>query len=303
MTIFTFRRIFMQTDYYHENLKRGKEDFPISFYFVDSSHPRYQMSCHWHDDLELIYVLEGKFTATLNGEEVVMGPGDTLFVTGGQLHAGFAENCKYQVTVFDPQLLFHLPDPCKAYIHGLLNGNAVMTSYFPAEKTEIRNSVQQLFLTAFEGNEGQNSLLIYGYLLQFFGCLCKEHAYAKNDLPHRSDARNVRHLKQVLEYISIHYREPISLEQLAKTANMNPKYFCRFFRKMTRRTPMDYVNYHRIECACRALISTEKNVTEVAFECGFNDISYFIKTFREHKGVTPGKYSAALMAKNTVPSP
>ncbi len=292
----------MQTEHYHENLKRGEQNFPISFYFVDSSHPRYQMSCHWHDDLELIYILEGKFTATLNGEDIVMGAGDTLFVMGGQLHAGFAENCKYQVTVFDPQLLFHLPDPCKAYIHGLLNGNAAVTSYYSAEKKEIHDSVRQLFLSALEEREEQNSLLIYGSLLHFFGCLYKEHVCERTALPHRSDARNVRHLKRVLEYISIHYREPISLDELAKTANMNPKYFCRFFKKMTRRTPVDYVNYHRIECACRALISTEKNVTEVAFDCGFNDISYFIKTFREHKGVTPGKYAVALMAKNTVSS-
>ena len=71
---------------------------------------------------------------------------------------------------------------------------------------------------------------------------------------------------------------------------MNPKYFCRFFRQMTQKTPVEYLNYYRIECAREQLSTTSCTVTEIAFNCGFNDVSYFIKIFRKYMGMTPGQF-------------
>ena len=53
---------------------------------------------------------------------------------------------------------------------------------------------------------------------------------------------------------------------------------------------MDYLNRQRIEQACFQLAATDDSITEVAYKCGFNDLSYFIRTFRKYKGVTPGRY-------------
>ena len=71
---------------------------------------------------------------------------------------------------------------------------------------------------------------------------------------------------------------------------MSPKYFCRFFRTITQQTPMDYVNYYRIERAARLLSSADWSVTAVGLECGFNDSSYFVKAFKKYKGITPKQY-------------
>ena len=71
---------------------------------------------------------------------------------------------------------------------------------------------------------------------------------------------------------------------------MNPKYFCRYFRSMTERTPIDYLNYYRIECACEMLSTKDISIKEVALSCGFNDESYFIKTFHKYKGITPKQF-------------
>ena len=68
---------------------------------------------------------------------------------------------------------------------------------------------------------------------------------------------------------------------------MSPQYFCTFFKQMTDKTPFAYVNAYRIERACRKLLGTDLSVTEIAYSCGFNDLSYFIKTFKAEKGMTP----------------
>ena len=97
-------------------------------------------------------------------------------------------------------------------------------------------------------------------------------------------------MKNVLTYIRNNYGEPITLDELAAVAGMSPRYFCRAFAALTGRTPIAYLNYYRIECACERLTLTDKSVTEIAFSCGFNDMSYFSRVFKQLKGTTPTAY-------------
>ena len=83
---------------------------------------------------------------------------------------------------------------------------------------------------------------------------------------------------------------PLSLDDLAEVAGMNPKYFCRVFRSLTNHSPVDYLNFYRIEQAANLLDSTDLPVTEVGNQCGFWESSYFTKVFRKYKGVTPARY-------------
>ena len=127
-------------------------------------------------------------------------------------------------------------------------------------------------------------------MYQFFGTLFSE-GFCKNapDEEPRSHKR-ILQLKQALEFMESSYNLPLTLEEISGSVNMSPKYFCRFFHEMTHRTPIDYLNYYRIERACYQLITTNLSITEIAYASGFNDLSYFIKTFKKYKGTTPKKY-------------
>ena len=59
---------------------------------------------------------------------------------------------------------------------------------------------------------------------------------------------------------------------------------------MTHKSPMNYLNFYRIERACYQLIHSDSSIIEISVNCGFNDVGYFIKTFRKYKGTTPSKY-------------
>jgi AraC-like DNA-binding protein len=80
---------------------------------------------------------------------------------------------------------------------------------------------------------------------------------------------------------------------MAKAAGMSSKYFCYFFKEMTGKTPVEYLNGFRVEKASRKLLYSDLSVTEIAYLCGFNDLSYFIKTFKRQKGVSPAKFRKA----------
>lgn len=287
----------MPTSNYHEDLPRGIPDFPLEFYHLDHHHPRYHMRCHWHDEFELIRVLEGSLCLILDGVEHRLGAGDTAFVTGGQAHAATPEQCVYDCVVFDPAMLLRSGDACKSYIHRIQNGSVTLSPCYNADCLSIRGTMERLFGTAFTPDRSPNALLVFGALLEFFGTVFENGMYTENDTELPRHSRRIRYLKQVLTFVEEHYTDPITLEEMAQAAHMSPKYFCRFFRQMTRRTPIDYLNYYRVECAAQELSTTEKSVTEVALDCGFNDVSYFIKIFRRHKGVSPGKYVDSLTAR------
>ena len=101
-------------------------------------------------------------------------------------------------------------------------------------------------------------------------------------------------LKRVFEMIETEYASRLTLNDLASAVHMTPKYFCRFFREAVHRTPIDYLNYYRIEAACSEIALTDKTLTEIALDCGFGTLNYFIRQFRRYKGVTPGQYQASL---------
>ena len=106
-------------------------------------------------------------------------------------------------------------------------------------------------------------------------------------------AGNLMSVKKALDFIETHYAENISLEDMAESAGVSPKYFCRYFKEMSDKTPIEYLNYYRIERACEQLAINSVSVTDAALGNGFNDISYFIKTFKKQKGVTPRQYKTS----------
>ena len=131
---------------------------------------------------------------------------------------------------------------------------------------------------------------VMGQLLCMFGNILKANAYYEEREIATTDIKKIRKFKKVLTYIEQHYREQITLEEMAKQCGMNRNYFCRAFKEYTKKTPIEYLNYYRIESACEQIVGTEDKLIDIAMNCGFNDYSYFIKVFKSQKGVTPRDY-------------
>ena len=100
----------------------------------------------------------------------------------------------------------------------------------------------------------------------------------------------IRRYKKIVNYIENNYQESVSLEQLAELIPCNSQYLCRFFKKISGETPIQYLIKYRVQQSCLMLRETRKSVSEIALDCGFDNISYFIRKFREIQGMTPGEY-------------
>ena len=94
----------------------------------------------------------------------------------------------------------------------------------------------------------------------------------------------------IFAYLVENFRGPVSLEKAAAIAGMSPNAFCRYFRKITRKTFMETVIQHRLDHAIRQLIQTNDPISAICFDSGFGDISHFYKMFRARMHVSPLHY-------------
>lgn len=273
-----------------EDKARGQSGFPIEVYHIDQHHPRYVMPLHWHDECELIWVRSGRFDYEVGAERAVATAGDLLFVNSGLLHGGMPQNCVYQCVVFELGMLTRGDELCRALLAPFAEGRMQVQLRLPAADLALAAAVHDLFEVLWAQPEGY-ALQVHGLLYRFFG-LAMAGGYTR---PAAGDGvgaqKKLRQLKKALALIENEYTQPLTLEQLARAAGMSPKHFCQMFHQLTRRTPIDYLNHHRIEAARTLLAQGAANATEVAYECGFNDLSYFIRVFKRYAGVTPKQYA------------
>lgn len=97
-------------------------------------------------------------------------------------------------------------------------------------------------------------------------------------------------LNKVYKYVISNYQEDLSLGKAASIANLSPAVFCRYFKKRTNKTFIQFLNEIRIKHACRLLVEEDHSVASICYTCGYTSVSYFIKKFKEITGYTPLNY-------------
>ena len=272
----------------NEQIQHRTGDFPLAYYPVDIHHERYRMPMHWHREMEIIRILEGKLQLYIGDRELDARAGDLVLIGEGVVHGGEPEDCVYECIVFDQGMLMH-EDACKRSMKQAVNRSLFLRREAIEAEPALAGAVERLYGSAAEGVAG-NELNVLGAMFGLFGALVEKPGDARMDIAAPRFSQKAEQLKPALEYIETHYGQSITLDALARLTGLSPKYFCRFFRTFVHRSPIDYVNYYRIECASHFLTSTDMTIAEIAQHCGYNDSSFFIKQFRKYKGTTPRNY-------------
>lgn len=274
---------------YNELKQHGTEDFPVEFYHIDISHPKYEMAYHWHSEVELIRILNGSLELTLDNRHYTVHTGDTVFINSETVHGAKPVDCVYECIVFNPQYLSVNESGCKNFIDGIMNHSIHVTEI--QHDQEYSNIINILFDSIKNSSKGY-TLTVTGCLYMLLGFIRERELFSDAlpiDSAHKNE-KNVIILKKALAFMRANYDNQITLADIADAAGISPKYLCTFFKEMTDKTPFEYLNVYRVERAARKLINSDSPVTQIAYSCGFNDLSYFIKTFKQIKGVTPKNF-------------
>ena len=275
---------------YIEKRKHGTVAFPIQYYYVDKTHPRYVMNAHWHQEFEIIRVLSGSFTVYLNNSKFDLTQGDILFVGCGCLHRGQPTDCVYECIVVDLKMLLTKNDSItNHYIFQITDSQVSIKNIFIPKECELYKTLTELFVLM-NDPKSYYELSVYALIFSVISQIYSN-GYTSS-LNCAQSNRQVELVRFVLDWINQNLKEEINSEKLSQISNLNFNYLCKIFKNFTGQTITQYVNEQRIENACYDIIEKNKTITEAAFGNGFNDLSYFTKIFKRYKGVSPREFKS-----------
>ena len=243
---------------------------------------------HWHEHLELHYIVEGEAVFQLNQTQYEVGSGDCIVINSNELHTAYTTAVPYLAHV----VIFNMADLSAE----LAEKNYIFRQFIRGDET-IRYLTDRILQERQLKNTGYKQLC-RGLALELMVHLCRN--YVVQSLPKRDSRRRQKELDRlntVLSYIESHVSEPITNAQLAQIACLSEDRFSHVFRDGVGKSPLQYINDMRLQKAMSLLRSSGHTVTEIAEIVGFRDYNHFGRLFRKRYGCTPneikqGKYRA-----------
>lgn len=248
---------------------------------------------HYHEEFELNLILNAQGAKRIVGDHVEEIDDVELVLVGPNLyHAWFTHKCQGK-QIRELTIQFHKD----LFEDRLLRRNQlsfIKTMFEMAQRGILfaRDTSERLLprLLALEHKNGFDSVLELFSILHDLSISRNMRMLSDASSNNEQFNHNSRRIEKVFEYMNTHYSRPITLAEVAKVANMPETSFSRFIKKRIGNTFIDSLNEIRLGHATRMLIDTTQSVTEVAYKCGFNNMSNFNRTFKKRKGCTPKEF-------------
>ena len=274
-----------------ENKPHGTKDNPFSIYHIANVKRSFQIPVHWHDEFEIIYVKSGFLTVSISGENYIGKPGDAFVVSPGNLHFMGSQtgNVDYFTFLFPLKYIsFRTDDILDDKLLEPLNSGHLIIS--PEMEDTVKEQCEQLVeIYGVKKEESQSKITAQIktkiILLQFILELWKKGFIVENDTSGKNTVE-----KEMVSYIQQNFTGKILLKEFGEQFHLSEKYISRYFKEHFHITISQYVTYLRLEHAKQLLQDTDIPVTEVAMQSGYQNVSYFIRSFKKTYGMSPLKY-------------
>lgn len=297
-----------------ELARHGTTAFPIAVY--DDDLEKSPVPWHWHEEFEAAVVISGELLLSAGSVRIRLAPGDGFFINSGILHAvdaaghaadaaghtaeaadasaaGISHACILHSAVFHPRLIGGSIDSIfwQDYISPLISSKGL-----PFLHLEKKIPWQKKCLDIVEEAWKEKNFEKKGYefrirslLSDFIYLLSQHHSTAQHPLSGKQTRENDR-IKRMLTFIHEHYADDIDTEAIAASITVSPSECLRCFHGTIGTTPIRYLIEYRIEKAAALIGSTEMKISEAAAQCGFQEMSYFAKCFRNAKDMSPSEF-------------
>ena len=274
-----------------ENKPHGTKDDPFSTYHIENAGRSFQIPVHWHDEFEIIYVRSGFLAVSISGESYIGKTGDAFVVSPGNLHLMGSQTgtVDYYTFLFPLKYIsFRTDDMLDEKLLEPLNSGHLMIC--PRVKDTAKELCEQL-IEIYEAKKDESESKITTQvrtkiiLLQFILEMWKKGFVIENDTSVRNTVE-----KEMVSYIQQNFTGKISLREFGEQFHLSEKYISRYFKEHFHITLSQYVTYLRLEHAKQLLQDTDIPVTDVAMQSGYQNVSYFIRSFQKAYAVSPLKY-------------
>ena len=269
-----------QTLALYEKKILNDEEFPIQL-FRNSFRQRGQyFDLHWHEHIELHYVVSGHTTIKLEQEDVLACQGDLVIANSSILHEGFCDGTPMETLV----AIFNMAD----FSRELADKNIIFQPHIQNDPEIVR--IMGTISGEMLRQEIGGRLVCKGCLLQLVAYLVRH--YAREMLDQEDSLRRRKKLERlniVYQYIERNYSGPIGNRELADLIHVSEGRFSHLFKESAGMAPLQYINKVRLEKAANLLKRGDYTVAEVANAVGFSDYNHFGRLFKRRFACTPGE--------------
>ncbi len=274
------------------------------FYIVERHKTEFTYPLHQHKEFELNFIEHGKGVRRIVGDSVEeIGDYELVLIGGDNLeHVWEQGRCRSkdirEITIqFSPDI----------FGSELLSKNQFASIRRMLRKADhglafSLSSIMKVYSTLDTMAQEQErfvQFLKFLYVLYELSISDEARVLASSSFAHTERSTESRRVQKVKQYINDNYAKPLMLSDLAGLVGMSPVAFSRFFRQRTGRTLSDYIVDIRLGYAARMLVDSTKNISEICYECGFNNLSNFNRTFKAKRNYTPRDFRA-MFKKNKV---
>ncbi|MBQ8279032.1 MAG: helix-turn-helix transcriptional regulator [Roseburia sp.] len=284
----------LEYENYQEKVTHSDPDFPYITYPCSIPLDFPHVPLHWHDEMEFIYIKKGSGIVTVDFTQYVVDAGTIVLIIPGQLHSieQLADcSMEYENIIFHPNILISkTADACNTdFLLPLLNGKiAVPTLFKPSDAfyTEVaacidaNDEIRKTFPKGYQ-------LFLKGQLFMLFYILIEK---CSDTVVEQKDSKSLEKLKRILKYIENHYMHKITIADAAAEVSLSQSHFMKYFKNTMGTSFIDYLGEYRLTMASRLLLSSDSSILAISEEVGYDNLSYFNRTFKKRYGMTPSAY-------------
>ena len=281
---------------YKEKINASMQEFGMEFFQQRIPAGGIGAHAHIHDSIELIYITQGSFKVWVNDAEYHVQKGDVCLFRSNAIHIICADSMpenNYYVLKVQPSMFFEIASEKNAVEYVLrftVNGMEEKVHWKAQELcgSEIEDSLTRLTVQWKKEELCRDIVLklcAYQVILALLRSILSDKKITEKSDSASADA--TAQIYKVIRYIHKNYGENLDARKCCMYVNMSYSYFSRCFKKIIGKNFKEYLNEVRINHAQKLLMTTDLSVTEIAAECGYNNVSYFITMYKSMKGRTP----------------
>ena len=250
---------------------------------------------HWHEELELNYIKKGSMIIYTNNSKFTIEQGEGYFINTNIMNMKISASKRGRTTevshIFHPIFLsgnFHSIFETK-YLNPIIRNHHIEIVRF-TENTEPGKALLNLLKRLEELQKEKNAEFATRNLLSEAWLMLIREVIENPDGHEKHTYKSQDRLQYMIAFIHRHYKEKITLSDIAESASISTREASRTFRKIRDKSPVDYLIEYRLNMAAGELLTTDSPITEIAYRNGFENSAYFGKMFRHHFNMTPTQF-------------
>lgn len=253
-------------------------DFPIIFH-TDKILINSHFTPHWHENAEILHVISGKICVVMENEKFFARAGETVIINSNKIHQIFAidGNATYHCLIISVSFLLRMGvDFSEKEIRHIVQNSDICSLFF---------RLNDIFLKKPPFYKPESC----AEALKIAVIIMRNYSEMKNKNSFKKSTAKTEMTKNAITFMKQNLNKPLTLDEICTHLGFTKGYFCHAFKEVTGITAVKMLNFLRCDEAKRILSTSENNVSEAAAKCGFTNLSYFTKTYKNVMGCLPSE--------------